>query len=269
MPYATNQGIRIHYEVEGSGPPLVLQHGLTSRLESWYDRGYVAALRSDYRLILIDARGHGQSDKPHDATLHGVMLMATDVIAVLDDLSIANAHYFGYSMGGIIGWALAKQRPDRIASFILGGSHPYVGRSEPYGLSREWFEERITVLQQGMAAYVASMEAQVGPMPPEQKALLLQNDADALIATCSAALRDSPNLDDILRTMTMPCLVFSGDADFVYAGVKECVRHMPNVTFVSLPGLNHGQAIQRSDLVLPHVTTFLAEASQATSKQPA
>ena len=62
MPYATNQGVRIHYQVEGDGPPLVLQHGFFWSVEGWYRVGYVDTLRTSYRLILIDARGHGASD---------------------------------------------------------------------------------------------------------------------------------------------------------------------------------------------------------------
>jgi pimeloyl-ACP methyl ester carboxylesterase len=68
MPYTTNQGIRIHYQLEGAGPPLILHHGFTASLEAWYDWGYVDALQHDYRLIVVDARGHGGSDKPHDPT---------------------------------------------------------------------------------------------------------------------------------------------------------------------------------------------------------
>jgi len=64
MPYADNQGVRIHYQIEGLGHPLVLQHGFTESIEDWYECGYVDALRRDYRLILVDARGHGKSDKP-------------------------------------------------------------------------------------------------------------------------------------------------------------------------------------------------------------
>ena len=72
MPYADNDGIRIHYQVEGEGPPLVLQHGFSESVVDWYEVGYVDALRSDYRLILIDARGHGASDKPHDTDSYAV-----------------------------------------------------------------------------------------------------------------------------------------------------------------------------------------------------
>ena len=61
MPRVDNKGVSIHYRVEGNGPPLVLVHGTTDSSEVWYERGYVAALKPKYRLILIDARGHGQA----------------------------------------------------------------------------------------------------------------------------------------------------------------------------------------------------------------
>ena len=66
MPYVSNQGVRIYYEIEGSGPPIVLAHGISGSLEDWREVGWVESLRDRYRLILVDARGHGRSDKPHD-----------------------------------------------------------------------------------------------------------------------------------------------------------------------------------------------------------
>jgi pimeloyl-ACP methyl ester carboxylesterase len=100
MPYAGNNGVRSHYQVEGDGPPLVLQHGFTQSAKRWYLHGYVDALQSDYQLIVVDARGHGQSDKPHDPATYDVALMAGDVVAVLDALNLDKTPYWGYSMGG-------------------------------------------------------------------------------------------------------------------------------------------------------------------------
>ena len=80
MPYADNGSVRIHYQVEGEGPALVLQHGFTESLVDWYESGYVEALRPDYRLILIDARGHGASDKPHDPDAYVLNRRVADVV---------------------------------------------------------------------------------------------------------------------------------------------------------------------------------------------
>jgi pimeloyl-ACP methyl ester carboxylesterase len=72
MPYATHDGTRIHYQVEGGGEPLLLYHGLTGSAARWRDTGYTAGLGNDYQLILIDARGHGQrdDDRRHDHECH-------------------------------------------------------------------------------------------------------------------------------------------------------------------------------------------------------
>jgi pimeloyl-ACP methyl ester carboxylesterase len=64
MPNVDNSELKISYRVEGEGPPLILLHGVTDSAESWYELGYVHALQAKHRLILIDSRGHGQSDKP-------------------------------------------------------------------------------------------------------------------------------------------------------------------------------------------------------------
>jgi pimeloyl-ACP methyl ester carboxylesterase len=79
----------------GTGPALVLQHGFTSCLEDWYECGYVAALQPKYRLILVDARGHGDSDKPHDEASYTLDRRVADVTAVLDAATIEKARFWG------------------------------------------------------------------------------------------------------------------------------------------------------------------------------
>ena len=257
MPYANNNSVRIHYQVEGEGPPLVLQHGFTSSLQNWYAYGYVAALRQHYQLILIDARGHGQSDKLYDPQAYALQHRVEDVLAVLDALRIDNAHYLGYSMGGRIGFGIVKYHPERFLSLMIGGMHPYESPSESA-------EARIALLQQGMAAYVADAETQNGPMAPDRKARLLANDPEALIASLRAP-RGLTGIEQLLLDMTLPCLLYVGEADSFYPGAQEGVKYMPNARFVSFPGLNHSQTSQASHLVVPHVTQFLHDVIQDES----
>ena len=87
---------------------------------------------------------------------------------------------------------------------------------------------------------------------PALRARLLTNDVEAMAASWIGRM-DDPGLEEVLPTMHMPCLLFVGEADGAYAGVKECVTHMPNVTFVSFPGLKHAETFFHSELVLPHV----------------
>ena len=86
MPYVDSAGVSIHYHVEGDGPPLVLQHGLTSSLQNWYAYGFVEELAKDYRLIMVDARGHGRSGKPHEPKDSDMKLRVNDVLAAMADL---------------------------------------------------------------------------------------------------------------------------------------------------------------------------------------
>jgi pimeloyl-ACP methyl ester carboxylesterase len=150
MPYANSQNVRIHYQVEGAGPPLVLLHGFTDSLESWYEQGYVEALKPDYQLILLDARGHGASDKPHDPDAYDYEMSGNvaDILAVLDALQVPTAHFFGYSMSGQVGFALAQHAPKRFASLIIGGADPYQGTLAERD---QW----LSMLRQGMATFVA------------------------------------------------------------------------------------------------------------------
>lgn len=97
--YATNEGVRVHYEIVGKGEPLVLQHGYSQDSGEWREFGYVAPLSERYRVVLVDMRGHGRSDKPHDGEAYALKNLVGDVVAVLADAGIQRAHYWGYSMG--------------------------------------------------------------------------------------------------------------------------------------------------------------------------
>ena len=244
MPYVDNRGVRIHYEVEGAGPPLVLQHGLTGSIDNWREFGYVEALRGDYRLILIDARGHGLSDKLHDPAAYDMALRAGDVVAVLDELGVEQTHYLGYSMGGRIGFDLAKLAPERLRSLLIGGSHPYAVDGPVVHAPQ---------FRDGMAAFLARQPLPEQILTPSFRSQILANDAEALIA--ASVYR--PGLEDILPTLTMPCLAYVGADDPARPQVDDWVRVAPDATLVLLPGLDHWAGMYRSHLVLPHVRTFL------------
>jgi pimeloyl-ACP methyl ester carboxylesterase len=249
MPYANNQGVNIYYESEGTGSPLVLHHGTLGNGQDWKNFGYTSVLASDHQLILIDARGHGKSDKPHNPSAYDLSLRVADVTAVLDDLKINRANYFGYSMGGWIGFGLAKYAPGRLHSLILGGSHPYAEDMQAFR----------DLMPREPSAFIALAEKVFGPhMTPAIRADLIANDLDALLALT----QDRTSLADVLPTLSMPCLLFSGESDPRLPQVQKCLQGLANGTFFSLPACDHVAAIARSDLVLPHVIAFLAKIRQ-------
>ena len=121
MPYFDNEGIKIYYEIEGDGPPVVLIHGFSGNLEdSWKDSNLIETLKNKYKLILLDCRGHGRSDKPHDDSFYGYN-MINDIIQLLEHLSIKQANFLGYSMGAYLLFQLILKKPEIIICAILGG----------------------------------------------------------------------------------------------------------------------------------------------------
>lgn len=254
MPYVENSGVRIHYHVEGNGPLLVLQHGFAMSLGRWREAGYVDALKSDYRVILIDARGHGASSKPYDIEAYSPESSVADVLAVLDALDVSKAHFWGYSMGGAIGMDVASDAPHRISSLIIGGAG-----ADPNPSGAPEADPMVDALREGIESFVAFIENAVGTLTPEAKQTFLANDASALLASRMgrrSARRARPSI-------SMPCLLYAGGADAARSAAKEYAATLPQGTFFDLQGLSNTQAFSRSDLVLPHVKKFLAEVSNA------
>jgi pimeloyl-ACP methyl ester carboxylesterase len=123
--FTASDGLKIHYlELGTAGTPVILIHGYTANAEGkWFKSGIAQALATKHRVIAIDARGHGKSDKPHDPAKYGPR-MATDVVELMDHLKIAKAHIHGYSMGGSMLTQILAKHPGRLITAIYGGSGP-------------------------------------------------------------------------------------------------------------------------------------------------
>jgi pimeloyl-ACP methyl ester carboxylesterase len=248
MPFLIRDGVRLHYQVTGEGPPLVLHHGFAGSWAVWRHFGFVQQLSARYRLIMPDARGHGLSGKPHDSRAYSMSERIDDVLAILDELQIERTHFFGYSMGGLVAYGLARRVQHRLQSLIIGAAHPY--------LDHGW-EVFAGVDGSNPDAFIAALESAVCErLSDEVRTSVLSNDLWALSA---AAKRKRPAMDHILPAIEVPCLLYCGDADARHAAVQRCAAALPDGRFVSLPGLGHFAGMMRSDMVIPHVLAFLNE----------
>lgn len=116
-----SEGVSIRYQLEGSGEPVLLIHGYTASGDmNWRLGGVVDALAASYRVILIDNRGHGRSDKPTAPEDYGVR-MVEDAFRLLDHLEIDSAHWVGYSMGGMITLKALTLQPQRVRTAVVTG----------------------------------------------------------------------------------------------------------------------------------------------------
>jgi pimeloyl-ACP methyl ester carboxylesterase len=259
VPFVNNQGVKIHYEVEGQGPPLVMVHGFTRSLEDWPNFGFVPELKNDYQLMLIDLRGHGQSDKPDNLNAYSLKTIAEDVINIMDKLKVEKAHYLGYSMGGIIGfYGIARYYLPRLSSLIFGGFTAY--------LDEKGFQERQAILnlaqsavEKGMPVLISALEQMFG-VKLEQSYYMSLNPRALFSLQKNARDTFSAGIDDeITSKINIPCLFYVGESDSRLNGAKKTSSKISGARFISFPQLNHWAAGVRSDLVVPHIKRFLEE----------
>src|SRR3979490_2760123 len=112
MAYFEHDGCNLHYEEYGKGPALILVHGLGSSCLDWELQ--IPLLSTQYRLIVVDVRGHGRSDKPRER--YSIPGFSADLLALMDYRQLERAHVVGLSMGGMIGFQLAVDQPQRLSS---------------------------------------------------------------------------------------------------------------------------------------------------------
>lgn len=255
MAYANNNGVKIYYEVIGDGQPLLMHHAFATDHTAWSnpDENWVAALKDDFSLILMDARGHGLSDKPHKPEDYQLMKQVSDVIAVLDHLHLKKVHFLGYSMGGGIGFGLACHFQGRFKSFVLGGAN---AEDSPPGEVNPF----VPYLEQGPEAFIGMIEEMSGkPISPTWKRILQAGDYEAWTAMQIEAGKEVCGMEAMLPSVRVPTLIYIGDKDFGFAGAKHASELMPNATFVMLHGIHTDPYLKQA---MPHIKRFLREAGE-------
>jgi pimeloyl-ACP methyl ester carboxylesterase len=146
MSYAAVNRIALNYRSFGSGPPLVLIHGLACGRRMWVRQ--LGILSRHFRVITYDQRGHGLSSAPDDPDSYSPRLLALDLIGLLDHLQIAQAHIVGFSLGGGPALALAAAQPQRVRSLVLAD----VGAGSENPWQSQWLAQRWCKLAQQSSA---------------------------------------------------------------------------------------------------------------------
>jgi pimeloyl-ACP methyl ester carboxylesterase len=265
VPYAKNaqDGIRVYFEDDGGdGSPVVVHGGFLDRVDLVRRSPIARALdefREEFRLIYVDHRGHGLSDKPHDAAAYAMPLRVADAVAVLDDLDIARAHFIGTSWGGRLGFGIGERAPERVISLVIVGQQPYA--IDPMGpLSRVVSEALEAARTQGIEALVLAFEAIAGRYPETERAVYLANDPEAMYAAWTAAMSEGAISED-LTAWRVPCLisVAAEDVDF-HDQARLAAAEIPTAEFITVEGTDHlGMDTSSADPVLPAVLRTLRE----------
>src|SRR3954466_3309516 len=120
MPFAERDGVRLHWEQDGSGDPVLLVMGLGMNATGWWRT--VPVLAESFQAIAFDNPGVGRSGRPPGP--YSVAGMADDAVAVLDAAGAERAHVYGISLGGMIAQEIALRHPDRVDALVLGATTP-------------------------------------------------------------------------------------------------------------------------------------------------
>ena len=240
MTYAPVNGLQLYYEVHGSGRPLVLLHGglLTIGLSFG---SLLEPLAAGRQVIAVELQGHGHTaltDRPMT-----IETLAGDVIALLDHLGIEQADVFGFSLGGLVAYAMAIEAPARVGKLIVASADALrpPGR-ESVALS----EDRMPTaadFEQMRAAYLA-----VCPEPER---------FEEAAAKTSAMVHEVPGWAGALGKLQAPTLLIFGDRDFSpLTDVTELFQALPDARLAVLPGTAHMDVTRRPEL-LTLITSFL------------
>lgn len=248
--------VRLRYRVEGRGPAVVLLHGFAGRLENM-DR-LAAALMPGSRVIRMDLRGFGESDRPHEASRYGLNL-ANDVIALLDHLGERRADVVGFSLGAAVAAKVAARRPDRVRRLVLLGGGPLTDTSRIVRVG----DEAATALEQGrgLRPLFVALAAPGYPAPSDSVMGVISREVlaggDSL--AWAAHFRSQRGLalsDAEARRLAMPTLLIAGTLDPLADEARAWARVLPQGRFVAIRGVTHDDVPTRPE-VAREVRAFL------------
>ena len=234
MPTVQNNAIGIHYEVHGTGHPVVLLHGATVNFKANYGGfGWIKALNeAGFQVIGLDFRGHGSSDKPHDSSAYGSAALASDVLAVLDHLGISQAAVVGYSIGTAVALHLLQTLPARFTKAVLLatgdgliglGNHSFA-RTMPALAPVLDRSEYPKDLPKHLAAYWNFIAATGG----DRAALRALSLAEYPALTAAEA-----------AAVAVPTLVISGEKDLVLGRGPQLAAALGNGQYLEVAGADH------------------------------
>lgn len=259
-----SDGVKIRYIDRGEGTPVVLIHGFSASIEAnWLMSGLVRTLRQDYRVVALDVRGHGKSDKPHGKENYGTKTV-DDVLRLMDHLEIDKAHIVGYSMGGLMTLKMLVHHPDRFISAVPGAA----GWAPPDSPQLTFLDDLAESLEQGkgLGPLVNALWPDGDAKPTEEQIkaisdiIILQNDVLAL-AGAARGMAQLTVTQEQLEANTIPTLAIVGGADPIKTGVEAMAEVMANLEVVVVEGANHLSCF-RTDTFRESLLEFLAKHSE-------
>ena len=226
-------------------PSIFLHHGLAQSSWHWWEADWCDAW-TRRQVLAVDMLGHGSSDRPYSRESYAIEDRAAAVIAIADKYQVERFDFFGFSLGGRVGFELTAEYPDRINRLIVGGMHGL----DP-AVDRRNLERRIAVLRSNKWRLV---ERAVGAHRIDGTA-----NAPHGLALSTEAVLDWRGATDRLPEVQTPTLIYCGSLDSLLPFARETADLMPNCQFVEIPGTNHAASFYTSEAAKNVVRTFLQQ----------
>lgn len=253
--YFDSNGVRIHYTDQGKGLPVILIHGYTANADlNWRLPGILTALQDKFRVIALDARGHGLSDKPHDPSAYGVE-MVHDVARLMDHLKIEKAHVIGYSMGGFITLKFVTMYPGRVISAMPCGA-AWMTPGDPLCDLANQIHAGL-VRKDSPAGFLSGMRTRI-----QLRVLSMVMDLPAL-GGVAAGFKELAIPEEAIRAIKVPVRAVKGAEEELVLGGGDLKATLPGYEEVLVPGGRHNTVIFYPDF-LGALMSFLIENSQTS-----
>ncbi len=226
-------GVEIAYVDEGAGAPILLVHGFASNVQvNWLDTGWVRTLTgAGFRVVAMDVRGHGHSQKLYDETLYGAPIFAKDALGLLEHLQIERADVMGYSMGARVCAFLAMEHPARVRRAVFAGlgANMVIGMPGARAIAHSFLADSIDDIGHPTAKSFRAFAESTG------------SDLRAL-ASCilSARAKITP---EMVAGIGVPVLVAVGTDDVIGGPAGDLAKLIPGAEAFDIEGRDHMKAV--------------------------
>jgi pimeloyl-ACP methyl ester carboxylesterase len=259
MPKIDRDGIKLHYEVHGRGPALILTHGYSSTSAMWKEQ--IDALSKHHKLVLWDMRGHGQSDYPDDPSAYSEAHTVADIAALLDEVGARQAIVGGLSLGGYMSLAFYRVHPERVSALLIIDTGPGFKKDD----ARAAWNQRARDTgdrfeREGLAVLTSASR---------ERSSVSHRDASGLAHAARGMLtqRDARVIES-LPDIRVPALVVVGadDAPFLAASDYMAAK-IPGATKLVIPAAGHAVNIDQPQAFIDGVLPFLDGVSKTASER--
>jgi pimeloyl-ACP methyl ester carboxylesterase len=261
MPMLDRDGVKIHYEVHGSGPTLLLTHGYSSTSTMW--NGQIDALSKHYKLVLWDMRGHGQSDYPEDPAAYSEALTISDMAALLDEVGATSAIVGGLSLGGYMSLAFYRSHPERVRALLIIDTGPGFKNEDArdawnkraHDTGDRFEREGLAVLQSLSRERSSVSHRDASGLARAARGMLTQRDASVM---------------ESLPAIKVPALVIVGADDTPFLAASDYMAaKIPGAKKVIIPAAGHAVNIDQPQAFVEAVLPFLDGLPRSSEKAPA